>query len=90
MKPLTTDPSSLLPYSLIIRGVIESDGRRIVVWNDHSRQRINKAKSDLEDAILPVISLSWPHMKGRCGVKGCIQDVQKHAARLMVHLCMIR
>lgn len=41
---------------------------------------ITHEKIGLEHAITPVISPSCTHMKDRGGAKGCIQDVQKHAA----------
>ncbi len=74
-------PSSLPPQILLIRGVMESDGRRIVLWDRHSRDVISQTKMILEDVIPPVISRSCPHLRGRGGVKGCIRDMLKEAHR---------
>lgn len=69
------DPFSLPPQSFKIRGVMESDGMCIALWDVHSREMINQAKSDLDEIITPVISRSCMYLKGRGGIKGCIRDI---------------
>lgn len=76
----TVDPSSVSPQILRIRGVMESDGRRIVLWDRHSRDVISQTKMSHEEGIPPLISRSCTHLKGRGGVKGCIRDVQRHVS----------